>query len=53
LLGIDERTGMLDDASADRKRGWRVYGQGAVTLYRGGHATIYRAGETFDDDFAP
>ena len=51
LLGIDECTGMLDDGDAGRKRGWRVYGQGAVTLYRGGHATTYRAGETFDDDF--
>ncbi len=35
LLGIDERTGMLDDGEAGRKRGWRVYGQGAVTIYRG------------------
>ncbi len=52
LLGIDERTGMLDDASTDRKRGWRVYGQGAVTLYRNGHATIYQVSETFDNDFA-
>lgn len=51
LLGIDERTGMLDDGDAGRKRGWRVYGQGAVTLYRGGHATMYRAEETFEDDF--
>ena len=51
LLGIDERTGMLDDADADRKRGWRVYGQGAVTLYRGGNSTTYQAGETFNDDF--
>ena len=52
LLGIDERTGMLDDGDAGRKRGWRVYGQGFVTLYRGGHATAYQAGETFNDDFA-
>jgi cyanophycinase len=52
LLGIDERTGMLDDGDAGRKRGWRVYGQGSVTLYRGGHATTYRTGEGFDDDFA-
>lgn len=51
LLGIDECTGMLNDGDAGRKRGWRVYGQGSVTLYRGGHATTYRAGETFDDDF--
>jgi cyanophycinase len=51
LLGIDERTGMLDDGDAGRKRGWRVYGQGSVTLYRRGHATTYQAGETFTDDF--
>src|SRR5207248_7994551 len=30
LLGIDERTGMLDDGDEGRKIGWRVYGQGAV-----------------------
>ena len=51
LLGIDEHTGMLDDGEAGRKRGWRVYGQGAVTIYRGGQATVYRAGEAFEDDF--
>src|SRR5437763_17134836 len=27
LLGIDERTGMLDDGDGGRKVGWRVYGQ--------------------------
>jgi cyanophycinase len=51
LLGIDERTGMLDDSDIGRKVGWRVYGQGAVTLYRGGRPTIFRAGESFEDDF--
>lgn len=51
LLGIDEGTGMLDDGDAGRKRGWRVYGQGAVTIYRGGKPTVYRAGEAFEDDF--
>jgi cyanophycinase len=29
LIGIDEETGMLDDADG----GWRVYGAGEVTLY--------------------
>ena len=53
LLGIDERTAMLDDGDAGRKRGWRVCGQGGVTLYRGGLATTYQAGETFNDDFKP
>ena len=47
LLGIDERTGMLDDGNEGRKVGWRVYGQGTVTLYRRGQSTVYRAGESF------
>ena len=41
LLGIDERTGMLDDGESGRKIGWRVYGQGEITLYRDGKPTIY------------
>ena len=44
LLGIDERTGMLDDAPGDA---WRVYGQGAVTLYRGDQVQSYQPGATF------
>lgn len=44
LIGIDERTGMIDDG--DDKR-WNVYGLGAVTLYRGGQAATYRPGESF------
>jgi cyanophycinase len=52
LLGIDERTGMLDDGDAGRKTGWRVYGQGAVTLYRDGVPTVYGSGEAFTDKFA-
>ena len=51
LLGIDERTGMLDDGDAGRKVGWHVYGQGAVTIYRNGEPTVYEAGESFNDDF--
>ena len=52
LLGIDERTGMLDDGEhEERKTAWRVYGQGAVTLYREGRPTTYEAGESFRDDF--
>jgi cyanophycinase len=31
MIGIDEETGMLDDATSGC---WRVYGKGAVTLYR-------------------
>lgn len=52
LLGIDERTGMIDDGPGGRKTGWRVYGGGSVTIYRDGAPTVYHAGETFDDTFA-
>jgi hypothetical protein len=45
------QSGMLDDGDGGRKIGWRVYGQGAVTLYRGGKHTIYRAGKSFEEDF--
>lgn len=51
LLGIDERTGMLDDGPGDKKTSWRVYGQGAVTLYRHGQPTVYQAGTSFNDSF--
>ena len=51
LLGIDERTGMLDDGEDGRKIGWHVYGQGAVTLYRKGQHRVYKAGESFGDNF--
>jgi cyanophycinase len=44
LLGIDERTAMLDDGSDGR---WRVLGQGAATLYHAGRPTVYAAGESF------
>ncbi len=42
LMGIDERTGILDEAS-----GWTVYGAGQVTLYRGGETSTYRKGQAF------
>lgn len=51
LLGIDERTGMLDDGADGKKTGWRVYGQGAVTIYRGGTPTMYTRGQAFKDNF--
>jgi cyanophycinase len=54
LLGIDERTGMIDDgdmSDARRRTAWRVYGQGAVTIYRRGQPASHHAGETFRDDF--
>ncbi|GAC1433745.1 MAG: cyanophycinase [Ktedonobacteraceae bacterium] len=49
LVGIDERTGMIDDGEGDTKSAWRVYGQGAVTLYRRGRAVVHKAGEMFTD----
>jgi cyanophycinase len=44
LVGIDERTGMIDDGAGGM---WRVYGQGAVTLYRRGQPSVYAAGQSF------
>lgn len=52
LLGIDERTGMLDDGEAGRKAGWHVYGQGSVAVYRNGVPAIYREGDSFIDTFS-
>ena len=44
LIGIDERTGMIDDAPG----GWRVYGQGAVTLYAAGKSARHAPGEALE-----
>ena len=44
LMGIDEQTGMLDDA---KNQSWNVYGRGGVTLYRNGKVEVYRAGQSF------
>jgi cyanophycinase len=43
LIGIDERTGMIDDAGDGA---WMVYGKGAVTLYRQGQVERYTQGAT-------
>ena len=51
LLGIDEQTGMLDDAPAGRKIGWRVYGKGAVTLYYHSTPSSFPSGATFTERF--
>ena len=51
LIGIDERTGMLDDGEEGRKVGWQVYGQGSVSIYRNGLPTLFKTGEHFLDDF--
>lgn len=41
LIGIDERTGMIDDAGDGR---WSVYGQGSVVLYRHGQTAAFASG---------
>ena len=43
LLGIDEATGMVNDAGGE----WGVYGGGEVTLYRSGSTVSYGRGERF------
>jgi len=43
LIGIDERTGMLDDGTGT----WTVYGAGNVTLYRNQEVEIYVTGKSF------
>ena len=44
LLGIDERTGMLNDGENNT---WNVYGAGEVVLYRNGSVETYKAGKAF------
>ena len=43
LVGIDERTGMLDDGRGP----WTVHGAGNVTLYRNQEVEIYVTGKSF------
>jgi cyanophycinase len=43
LLGIDERTGMVNDADGS----WTVYGAGEVTVYGGGQVQVRKRGERF------
>jgi cyanophycinase len=42
LIGIDERTGMVNDMDGI----WHIHGAGEVTLYRGGRVTVIAAGES-------
>jgi len=44
LLGIDERTGMIDDGEDGA---WNVYGAGEVVLYGNGEVERYKAGKSF------
>lgn len=48
LIGIDERTGALNDDSGV----WRVHGAGKITLYRRGRSMTYDRGESFRLDQA-
>ena len=43
LIGIDEQTGMLNEADGT----WQVHGAGSVTLYHAGKISVYTRGETF------
>jgi cyanophycinase len=43
LIGIDEQTGMLDNAQGS----WTVYGARKVTLYRRGGLEVYMRGQAF------
>ena len=44
LIGIDERTGMINDGAGGA---WRVYGQGIVTIYQGKDRRTYSEGQEF------
>ena len=44
LVGIDEETGVLKDAS---HQDWQVYGKGKITLYHSRHIDEFEAGQTF------
>ena len=44
LLGIDEETGVLNDAS---QNAWRVYGKGTIILYQNGQVDKFRALQEF------
>ena len=45
LIGIDEKTGMINDGPTGR---WQVYGAGGITRYRNGRITHFHSGEPFD-----
>ena len=45
LIGIDEKTGMIDDGPTGQ---WQVYGAGGITCYLNDRIMHFQAGETFD-----
>jgi hypothetical protein len=44
LIGIDERTGMLNNGENNT---WNIYGAGKVTLYRNGASKAFSVGDVF------
>lgn len=44
LIGIDEQTGMIDDAE---NNSWNVHGRGEVTIYRAGASELHPTGKPF------
>ena len=48
LIGIDEKTGMLNDGPAGR---WQAYGAGGVTLYKNDRRKHFAPGMRFDLKF--
>jgi cyanophycinase len=44
LIGIDEQTGMIDDAMQNE---WCVYGKGKAVIYRKGEKQLFHPGDTF------
>jgi cyanophycinase len=47
LIGIDERTGMLDEVDSDGKRAWKIYGGGNVTIHHKGQTQVYQKDAVF------
>jgi cyanophycinase len=43
LIGIDEQTGMINEATDT----WTVYGRGSITLYSGGTQSVINSGDSF------
>lgn len=51
ILGIDQRTAIVDDGEGGKKIDWNIYGQGGVTLYRHGLPVRYNVGQRLIDSF--
>ena len=51
VVGIDERTALIDDGEDGKRLHWNIYGQGAVTLYRQASPMRYNVGQRLIDSF--